>query len=267
MTESPRKEPTQYQVRKGPDDWWNVTYLGRQGTRWDPLSREDQPTLPTPPHEHADQMPEDNRRAGRWSEFFQDLLVQFLKDVADEAKPQIRLWWDETGRPRAIAWMKAAAKSIWKRVTQRKSRVPRDHAPEDAKVTDVDPSTAIDLAHGVAAGATADAVNITAEQAQKELEDIAVLTKLVAAELQKLSANVSRELGESDESFLTRREEAEQLAVQNVTSNVQLMLIQGLDLGEAVKLLATNTPRFAADRVEAGSLSIESSSYRPGTAP
>lgn len=154
--------------------------------------------------------------------------------------------------------MKAAATTAWDRIIKKSSAEP-DHAnsAEDVRVTDVDPSTAIKRASGVEDDAKDHPLNLTAEQAQKQLEDIAVLTKFVAANLRELTDALEREAGESEEAFSVRREEAEQVAARNVTSNIQLLLIQGFDLSEALALLADNTPLFAADRGEAGPLSIE----------
>lgn len=268
MADASRKPPKQYEVRKDTGEWWTMTYGGPQGrgVHWDPMSLDERPGTSDPSRKYDESMSEDKQRAGQWSGFFEELLIRFLdaaepyvKDAIEEAKPHIRTWWEETGLP----WVKTAAKSAWKRVTQKTSSEP-DHAnnAEEARVTDVDPSTAIKLAHGVEDDGTTQSVNLTAEQAQKQLEGIAVLTKFVAAKLSELSDAVVRETDESDERFLARREEAEQLALRNVTSNIQLLLIQGVDLGDAVALLADNTPLFAAGRVEAGPLSIESSSDR-----
>ena len=63
--------------------------------------------------------------------------------------------------------------------------------------------------------------------------------------------------GESEEWFLERRKQAEQFAVRHVTSNIQVMLERGADLAQAIELLATYTPVFAAGSVEASSFSIE----------
>jgi hypothetical protein len=269
MADASRKPPTQFQVRKDTGDWWTVTYGGPKGKgiHWDPLSLDEQPNPPDPSPKYAEFMQDENQRAGQWSGFFEELLFRFLEvakpyveEAIEEAKPYIKAWWEETGLP----WVKATATTVWDRIIKKTSVTPDDaNSAEDIRVTDVDPSTAINRAKGVEDDAKNHPLNLTAEQAQKQLEDIAVLTKFVAANLRELTGTLEREAGESKETFSVRREEAEQLAARNLTSNIQLLLIQGFDLSEALQMLADNTPVFAAVRGETRPLSIEGSSERP----
>ncbi|WP_458107693.1 hypothetical protein M1D51_19505 [Arthrobacter sp. R3-55] len=268
MADASRKPSTQFRVEKAAGEWWTMTYGGPQGrgVHWDPISPDEQPQTPDCSRTYAESAPDDDLRAKQWSGFFEDLLYWFLdaakpyvKEAFEEAKPYMKVWFEDV----ALPWMKTKAKIAWDHLMKKKLAASNPApTPKEARVTDVDPSTAIDLAKGVEA-AQGHTPDLTPEQARKQLEDIADLTRFVALRLKELSDAVIRDPGESDEMFLARQKQAEQLALHNVTANIQLMLIQGMDLGEAVALLADSPLLYAAGKVEAGVRRIERSSESP----
>jgi hypothetical protein len=262
MADTSGNAPKRFRVQKDNGEWWTMTFGGgRKGVRWD---REN----PTVHHEtayesyrYAEPTPGDRQRAKEWSDYVAERLIQRLEEYIDDAferaRPHIEEWLIET----ALPWLTMTAKSTWTRLTAKKqsTQAVQFETPAEARITDVAPTNAIVLSERTDEHAPAHSA-LTPEEARKQLEDIALLTKILAAKVRTLTTAVIKENGESDERFLERRQQAEQLAVRHVASNIQVMLEQGTDLGQALALSATYTPAFAAGRVETGPLSIESRS-------
>lgn len=263
MADTSGTAPKEFLVKKDNGEWWTVTYGGTKGVRWDRADPPIEHETPDEAHSYADSLPEDIKRAKEWSDFFAELLILAL----DEARPYIEVWLRDRALPwvksTALPWMKTTAKSAWTRIikklsTQQESTQPvQVVTPSPIRITDVAPSNAIALSERADDHAQAHRLNLTPEEAQKQLEDIVLLTRILAAKLRGLTNAVIRKDGEANQRFLERRKQAELLAVRNVTSNIQVMLERGIDLGQAIDLLATYTPVFAAGSVEAASYSIE----------
>lgn len=248
--------PKQFRVQKDNGEWWIMTFGGdRKGVRWDREDPTAQHETPDESHRYNASAPGDNQFAKAWSEYVAERLMQALEDMLEEARPYIEEWLRST----ALPWLQRTARTAWTRIrTQKKPRQPVQFAPtEEVRITDVAPANAIVLAERTNERAQAPS-SLTPEEAQKQLDDIDLLTRILAAKVRELTNSEIKERGESDERFLERREQAEQVAVRNVTSNIRGMLEQGTDLGQAIALTATYTPAFVAGRVEAGPLSIES---------
>lgn len=254
MADASGSGPTQFRVQKNNGEWWTVTYGGPKRVRWDRADPPVEHETPDEAHRYAESTPEDNQRANEWRDFLADRLIQALDEVLEEARPHIEYWL----RTAVLPWVKTTAKSTWNRVTKKRSTHPiQVVTPPQIRITDIAPSSAIALSERIDENAQAHSLNLTPEEAKKQLEDIGHFTRILAERVRALTDAVIREDGEPEERFLERRKQAEQLAVRNVTSNIHVMLERGNDLGQAMDLLTTYTPVFAAGRVEAASASIE----------
>lgn len=265
MADTSGTKPKRFRVQKDNGEWWTMTFGGgRKGVRWD---REDPTVRRETSNEsgkYAASMREDRQRAKEWTDYVAERLIQaleearpYIEEAFEEARPYIEEWLRTT----ALPWLKTTAKSAWTRITTKKqSTQPIQFVtPAEVRITNIAPTSAIVLSEGADEHAQA-RVNLTPKEAQKQLEDVALLTKILAAKVRELTNAVIREDEESDDRFLERRQQAQQIAVGNVTSNIQVMLEQGTDLGQAIALSATYTRAFAAGRIEAAPLSIESPS-------
>lgn len=258
MADTSGTPPKQFRVQKDNGEWWTMTFGGgRRGVRWD---REDpivHPDARDDSHKHAASTPGNTRFSEEWSEYVAERLMQALKEMLEETRPYIEEWLVSN----ALPWIQRTAKSAWIRVTSKKrSRQPSQFVtPAEVQITHVAPASAVIMAERIDEQAQPPS-SLTPEEVQKQLEDIAPLTTILAAKVRALTNSVIRENGDSDKGFLDRRKQAEHVAVRNVTRNIQLMLEQGTDLGQVLALSATYVPAFAAGRVETGQLSIESPS-------
>ncbi|AUI50607.1 hypothetical protein [Arthrobacter crystallopoietes] len=251
MADTTGNAPKQFHVLKDNGEWWITTFGGRNGVRWE---RADPPVdygIPDMAYRNADSIPTDNQRAQEWAEFFAGILIEALEEVLEEAKPHIEDWL----RNQLLPWAQTAAKRAWNRVKEQSTHLIYAVARSRARITVFAPSGAIALSEGADEDTQAQAhrLNLTPEEAQKQLEDIRRLTRVLAERVRALTNTVAREDDESEERLLQRRAEAEQIAVRNVAANVQVMLEQGADLDQAIALSATYTPVFIAGRVEASS--------------
>lgn len=249
--------PKQFRVLKDNGERWTMTFGGgHKGVRWD---RED-PTVdhgpPKEKHRSEESTPE-NPRGREWRDYIAERLLQMLEESIEEAyeiaKPHIQEWHANT----ALPWVKTTVLATWIRLNTRKQKSqPVKFEVAEERATGDAPTSAVVLSERTNEHAQARS-SLTPEEAREKLEDLAHLTTLLAAKVRELATSVIKEDGESDERFLERRQQAEQLAVRNVTSNLQVMLEQGTDLDQALALSATYTPALAAGRVEARRFSIE----------
>lgn len=248
----------QFRVLKDNGERWIVTYGGPDRVRWDRVDPPFEDEGPDEAHRRAQSVPGGNQHAQEWRDYFVALLIQTLQEVVEEVAEEARPYIEEWLRERVLPWVTATARSAWNRIVRRQSAEPiQEEAPAQVRITDIAPSSAIALAEQADGNAQPHNLNLTPEELQKQLEDIGLLTRILAVRVRELVSAVKREDGESEERFLERRKQAEQLAVRNVTSNIQVMLDRGADLAQAIELLATYTQVFAAGSVEAASFSIE----------
>jgi hypothetical protein len=254
MADTPGRASRQFLLQKDNGEWWTVTYGGPKRVSWERVDPPVEQQTPDEAHRYADSTPADNQRANEWRDFLVELLIKKLDEALEEAWPHIEYWL----RTEVVPWVKTTAKSTWNRVTKKRSTHPiQVVTPPQIRITDIAPSSAIALSERTDENAQAHSLNLTPEEAKKQLEDIGHLTRILAARVRALTNAVIREDDEPAERFLERRKQAEQLAVRNVASNIHVMLERSNDLGQAIELLTTYTPVFAAGRVEAASASIE----------
>lgn len=256
MANTSGSAPKQFRVQKDNGELWTVTYGGPQRVRWDRVDASEEPEIPEPANPSREALPADGP-ALDWAIFFSELLL----DLLEEAKPYIEVLLLDV----VVPWVKTTAKSAWKRATKKRSpasvrvSVPEkeDVSATEVRITDLAPSKAIALSRDTNETVQTHSLNLTPEEAQRRLEDIERLTRILAARVRVLTNSLTRAEGESEEHFLERRKQAEQHAVRNVTSNVRGMLEQGTDLSQAIVVSASYTPVFAAGSVDTASLNLE----------
>lgn len=259
MANASGRAPRQFRVLKDNGEWWTMSFDGRGGVRWDRSGPPVETETSTRFHEYAEATAPNNPLAEQWAEFFADLLMEALK----AARPHIEEWLRYDVLPHlkyvVLPQVKMTARDTWNRIT-RKNQVTslKDAKTEQAHITDIPPSSAVAFSEQNDEYIRAHNLNLTPEEARKQLADMKLLTRILAARVRSLTSALERRDGESDVKFVERREQAEQLALRNVTLNVRAMLEHGAGINQAIATSANYAPAFTAGQVQIASLRIES---------